>query len=149
MAFTGDFMCNSFKTEILQAQHDFTVSTGDSFKMALYDNTATLTASTTAYTASGELAATGNYTTTGNALTNALTPTWNTTGGAAAITDFDDEVWTNATFTAYGALVYNDTHASDAAVIVLDFGGAQTATAGDFTVQFPTPDAATAIIRVA
>jgi hypothetical protein len=146
MAFTGNFMTNTFKAEILKAEHDFTVTTGDSFKLALYDNTATLTASTTAYTATGELAASGNYVTTGNALTNALTPTWST---SAAITDFDDEVWSTATFTAYGALLYNDTHASDAAVVVLDFSGAKTATAGDFTVQFPTADATNAIIRIA
>lgn len=145
MAFTGDFMCTSFKQELLVAEHDFTTSTGHTFNMALYDNTATLTAATTAYTASGELSATGNYSTRGNALTN-VTPT---TDGTTAITDFDDEVWTNATFTAYGALIFNETHATDAAVIVLDFSGAQTATAGDFTVQFPAAAAATAIIRIA
>jgi hypothetical protein len=145
MAFTGNFMCTSFKQEILVKGHDFTLTTGDSFKIALYDNTATLTAATTAYTTSGELAATGNYVTTGNALTN-VTPT---TSGTTALTDFVDEVWSTATFTAYGALIYNDTAAGDPSVLVLDFGGAKTATAGDFTVQFPAADATNAIIRIA
>jgi hypothetical protein len=144
MAFTGDFMCESFKLELLTGEHDFTVA-ADSFKIALYDDTSTLTAATAVYTASGELAATGNYTTTGQALTN-VTPVWDT---SAAICDFVDEVFSNATFSAMGALIYNDTHASDAAVIVLDFVTLQTATAGDFTIQFPAAAAATAIIRIA
>lgn len=145
MAFTGNFMCTSFKQEILVGEHDFTLTTGDSFKIALYDNTATLTAATTIYTTSGELAASGNYSTTGEALTN-VTPT---TTGTTAFTDFVDMTWSTATFTAYGALIYNDTHASDAAVVVLDFGGAKTATAGDFTVIFPAADSSNAIIRIA
>ena len=145
MAFTGSAMATSFKQEILVAEHDFT-NGNDSFKMALYDNSATLTAASTIYTTSGELASAGNYTTAGNVLDNNLTPT---TGGTTAWTDWDDEVWGTATFSAYGALIYNDTHASDAAVAVLDFGGVKTATAGDFTVQFPTPAAGTAIIRIA
>ena len=145
MAFTGNFMCTSFKVEILKAEHNFT-NAAHVFKMALYDNSATLTAATTVYTASGELAATGNYTTAGNVLDNNLTPT---SGSAEAWTDWDDEVWSTATFSAYGALIYNDTHATDAAVAVLDFGGVKTATAGDFTVQLPAPAAGTAIIRIA
>ena len=144
MAFTGDFFCNSFKQELFEGLHDLQAA-GDSFKMALYDNSATLTAATTAYTATGELAASGNYTTTGNALT-AIDPTLDT---GTAICDFVDEVWSTATFTAYGALIYNDTAAGDPALVVLDFGGAKTATAGDFTVQFPVAAAATAIIRIA
>jgi hypothetical protein len=143
MAFTGNFMCTSFKQELLEGVHNFQTG-GNSFKMALYDNSATLTAGTTAYTTSGELAATGNYTTTGNALTN-VNPT---ATGTTAYCDFDDEVWGTATFTAYGALIYNDTAAGDPSVIVLDFGGAKTATAGDFTVQFPAADATNAIIRI-
>ena len=144
MAFSGDFMCDSFKLELLTAEHDFAVA-GHSFKLALYDDTSTLTAATTVYTASGELAASGNYTTTGQALTN-IDPVWDTD---TAICDFDDEVFSNATFSAMGALIYNDTHATDAAVIVLDFVTLQTATAGDFTIQFPAAAAATAIIRIA
>ena len=146
MAFTGDFMCSSFKQEILVAEHDFTTTTGHVFKMSLYDNTATLTAASTVYTVSGELASAGNYTTAGNVIAS-VTPVLDTT---TAICDFSpDEVWSTATFTAYGGLIYNDTHASDAAVSVVDFGGAKTATAGDFTVQFPAAAAATAIIRIA
>jgi len=145
MAFTGDFFCNSFKQELFEKLHDLK-TTGDSFKIALYDNTATLTAATTAYTVSGELAASGNYTTTGQALTVAANPTLDT---GTAICDFDDEVFATATFTAYGALIYNDTAAGDPVLVVLDFGGAKTATAGDFTIQFPAAAAATAIIRIA
>ena len=144
MAFTGDWMCDSFKLELLTAEHDFAVA-GHSFKLALYDDTSTLTAGTAVYTASGELAASGNYTTTGQALTN-IAPVWDTD---TAICDFVDEVFANATFSAMGALIYNDTHATDAAVIVLDFVTLQTATAGDFTIQFPAAAAATAIIRIA
>jgi hypothetical protein len=144
MAFTGDHMVTSFKQEILMAEHNF--DTGHTFKMALYDDTSTLTAATTVYTASGELASAGNYTTAGNALDNPLSPT---TGSGEAWTDFDDEVWGTATFSAMGALIYNDTHATDAAVVVLDFVTLQTATAGDFTVQFPAAAAGTAIIRIA
>ena len=144
MAFSGDFLCTSFKQELLTAEHDFAVA-GHSFKMALYDDTATLTAGTTVYTASGELAAAGNYTTAGNALTN-IAPT---ATGTTAFCDFDDEVWSTATFSAMGALIYNDTHATDAAVVVLDFVTLQTATAGDFTVQFPAADSSNAIIRIA
>jgi len=145
MAFTGDFLCTSFKQEILVKEHDFTLTTGDSFKIALYDDTATLTAATTVYVTGGELAATGNYTTTGQALTN-VTPV---TSGTTAIVDFVDEVFSTATFSAMGALIYNDTHASDAAVAVLDFVTLKTATAGDFTIQFPVADATNAIIRIA
>jgi hypothetical protein len=153
MAFPSNTLTQSFKVQFLTGIHDFTVSTGHVFKMALYDNTTTMTAATATYPGAGvngELAATGNYTQGGNALTNALTPAWNTTGGAAAITDFDDEVWATATFTARGALIYNtDAGASNATVALLNFGSDKSATAGDFTVQFPTADAATAIIRVA
>ena len=144
MAFTNDYFCTSFKQELFEGLHDLRAA-GDTFKMALYDNSATLTAATDVYTTSGELAATGNYVTGGNALT-AIDPT---VDGTTAICDFVDEVWGTATFTAYGALIYNDTAPLDEALVVLDFGGAKTATAGDFTVQFPVAAAATAIIRIA
>ena len=145
MAFSGDFLCNTFKAEVLQGLHNFTLTTGDSFKLALYDNTAAFTAATTAYTGTNELAASGNYTTTGNALTN-ITPVLDTSTG---IVDFADEVWSTATFTAYGGMIYNDTAAGDPSVCIVDFSGAKTATAGDFTVQFPAATAAAAIIRIA
>jgi hypothetical protein len=144
MAFSGDFMCSSFKQELLEAKHNFAVA-GHQFNIALYDNTATLNAATTAYTSSGELATSGNYTAKGKALTN-IAPSRVTT---TAFCDFEDAVWSNATFSARGALIFNEDHATDAAIIVLDFAGLKTATAGDFTVQFPAAAAATAIIRIA
>ena len=138
-------MCTSFKVELLTGTHDFTNSTGDSFKIALYTSSATLDATTTAYTASNEVANGNGYTTAGETLTN-VTPTSSST---TAYTDFADVTWTTASFTANGALIYNDTAAGDPAVCVLAFGQDYTATNGDFTVQFPTADASNAIIRIA
>ena len=138
-------MCTSFKVELLKGVHDFTASTGNSFKIALYTSTATLGATTTAYTAINEVANGNGYVTTGKALTN-VTPTSSST---TAYTDFADVTWTTASFTANGALIYNDTAAGDPAVCVLAFGQDYTATNGDFTVQFPTADASNAIIRIA
>jgi hypothetical protein len=145
MAFTGNFLCTSFKQEILQAVHNFTTSTGDTFKLALYTNSASFTAATTAYTATNEVANSGSYAAGGGALTN-VTPT---TSGTTAFTDFDDLTFTSATITARGALIYNDTAAGDPTVAVLDFGADKTSTAGDFQIVMPTADAATAIIRIA
>jgi hypothetical protein len=145
MAFTGNFMCTSFKQEILQGVHDFTASTGNTFKLALYTNSASFTAATTAYTASNEVGNSGSYSAGGGALTN-ITPT---TSGTTAFTDFADITFTSATITARGALIYNDTAAGDPAVVVLDFGTDKTSTAGDFQVVFPTADASNAIIRIA
>jgi hypothetical protein len=145
MAFTGNFMATSFKQEILQGVHDFTASTGNTFKLALYTNSASFTAATTAYTATNEVANSGSYAAGGGALTN-VTPT---TSSTTAFTDFDDITFTSATITARGALIYNDTAAGDPAVVVLDFGSDKVSTAGDFQVVFPTADASTAIIRIA
>jgi len=145
MAFTGNFMCTSFKQEILQGVHDFTASTGDTFKLALYTNSASFTAATTAYTVTNEVGNSGTYAAGGGTLTN-ITPT---TSGTTAFTDFDDLSFTSATITARGALIYNDTAAGDPAVVVLDFGSDKTSTAGTFTIQFPTADASNAIIRIA
>jgi len=145
MAFSGNAMCTSFKQEILQGVHDFTASTGSTFKLALYDNTATLDATTTAYTTTGEVADSGSYSAGGGSLTN-VTPT---TSGTTAFTDFDDITFTSATITARGALIYNDSAAGDPAVVVLDFGEDKTSTNGDFQVIFPTADASSAIIRIA
>ena len=136
-------MCTSFKQELLAATHDFTNSTGSTFKVALYTSSATLGASTTAYSATNEVSGTG-YTAGGNTLTN-VTPT---SSGTTAFTDFADTTWSSATITARGALIYNSS-ASNAAVVVLDFGADKTSTAGDFTIQFPTADASNAIIRIA
>jgi hypothetical protein len=145
MAFTGNFMCTSFKKELLEGIHDFRNSGGDDFKLALYDDNAAFTAATTAYTSSDEVAASGSYVAGGGSLTR-VDPT---TSGTTAFTDFADITFTSATITAYGALIYNDTAAGDPAVVVLDFGGAKTSTAGDFEVVFPTAAASTAIIRIA
>ena len=145
MAFTGNFMCTSFKQELLQGVHDFTTTTGNTFKLALYDNSASFTAATTAYTATNEVGDSGSYSAGGGALTN-VTPT---TSSTTAFTDFDDLTFTSATITARGALIYNDTAAGDPSVVVLDFGADKTSTAGDFQIVFPTADASTAIIRIA
>ena len=145
MAFSGNYMCTSFKVELMKGVHDFTTGTGDTFKLAMYDNNAAFTAATTAYTSSDEVGASGSYSAGGGALTN-VTPT---SSGTTAFTDFADLSFTSATITAYGALIYNDTAAGDPAVCVLDFGGAKTSTNGTFTIIFPTADASTAILRIA
>ena len=145
MAFSGNFMCTSFKVELMKGVHNFTTGTGNTFKLALYDNSASFTAATTAYTATNEVAASGSYSAGGGALTN-VTPT---STGTTAFTDFADLSFTAATITAYGALIYNDTAAGDPTVCVLDFGGAKTSTSGTFTIIFPTNDATNAIIRIA
>jgi len=145
MSFSGNFMCTSFKVELMRAVHNFTTSTGNTFKLALYDNTPSFTAATTAYTSSGEVANSGTYSAGGGALTN-VTPT---SSGTTAFTDFADLSFTSATITAFGALIYNDTAAGDPTVCVLDFGGAKTSTNGTFTIIFPTADSTSAIIRIA
>jgi hypothetical protein len=145
MAFSGNFMCTSFKVQLMQAVHNFTTSTGNTFKLALYDNTPSFNASTTAYTSSGEVSASGSYSAGGGALTN-VTPT---STGTTAFTDFADLSFTSATITAYGAMIYNDSAAGDPSVCILDFGGAKTSTSGTFTIIFPTADATSAIIRIA
>jgi len=137
-------MCTSFKKELLTGTHNFTNTTGNTFRIALYTSSATLSAATTAYSATNEVSGTG-YTAAGEALTN-VTPT---TSGTTAYTDFADVTWSSATITANGALIYNDSAAGDPAVCVLAFGGDKTSTAGDFTIQFPTADSSTAIIRIA
>jgi hypothetical protein len=145
MAFTGNFMSTSFKVELMQGVHNFTTGTGNTFKLALYDNSASFTAATTAYTVTNEVANSGSYSAGGGTLTN-VTPT---STGTTAFTDFADLSFTSATITAFGALIYNDTAAGDPAVCVLDFGGAKTSTSGTFTIIFPTADSTSAIIRIA
>ena len=137
-------MATSFKSELLTAEHDFTNSTGDTFKIALYTSSATLGATTTAYSSTNEVSGTG-YTAGGASLTN-VTPT---TSGTTAYTDFADVTWSSSTITANGALIYNDTHSGNAAVAVLAFGTDKSSSAGDFTIVFPTADASNAIIRIA
>tara|TARA_R110002124_G_scaffold53794_1_gene153937 strand:- start:367 stop:804 length:438 start_codon:yes stop_codon:yes gene_type:complete len=145
MAFNGNFMCTSFKKELLTGTHNFTASSGNTFKLALYTNSASFTAATTAYTTGNEVSNSGSYSAGGGALTN-VTPT---TSGTTALTDFADLEFTSATITARGALIYNDSATGDPTVAVLDFGGDKTSTSGTFTIQFPAPNASNAIIRIA
>ena len=148
MAFSGNYMCTSFKQGLLQAQHDFTASTGHTFKLAMYDNNASFDASTTDYTATNEVSGTG-YSAGGGTLTN-VTPT---TSGTTALTDFADLTFSSSTITAHGALIYNTTTGGGTGttdtVVVLDFGSDKSSSAGDFTIVFPTADASNAIIRIA
>jgi len=149
MAFTGNYMCTSFKKELMFGVHDF-ANGADTMKMALYTSAATLDATTTAYSSTNETSGTG-YSAGGQALTN-VDPT---TSGTTAYTDFADETWSTASITARGALIYNSTpnttsiSVTNPSVVVLDFGADKTSTAGDFTVVFPTADASNAIIRIA
>tara|TARA_B100000949_G_scaffold132289_1_gene116574 strand:+ start:66 stop:506 length:441 start_codon:yes stop_codon:yes gene_type:complete len=140
-------ICNSFKTEILTAVHNFTASTGNTFNLALYTSSATLNKSTTAYSATNEITNTSGtaYTAKGNALTS-VTPVLSTD---TAVCDFADSSWTSASFTANGCLIFNDSAASDPAVCAIAFGGDKTVSSGTFTIQFPTADSSDAIIRIA
>ena len=137
-------VANSFKTQVLTATHNFTATTGNTFKIALFTNSATLNKSTTVYDSTdNEVTGTG-YTAGGNTLTS-VTPALSTD---TACCDFADSSWTTATITARGALIYNSS-ASNKAVVALDFGGDKTSTAGTFTIQFPAADASNAILRLA
>ena len=140
-------ICNSFKTEILTATHNFTASTGNTFNLALYTSSATLSKSTTAYSATEEITNTSGtaYTAKGNALTS-VTPVLSTD---TAVCDFADTSWTSASFTANGCLIFNDTATGDPACCAIAFGGDKTVSSGTFTIQFPTADASDAIIRIA
>ena len=140
-------ICNSFKQEILEAEHNFTASSGNTFNLALYDSDATLNKSTTAYTSSEEITNTAGsaYSAKGNALTS-VTPVLDSD---TAVCDFSNTSWTSASFTARGCLIFNDSHSSDASVCAIDFGGDKTVTSGTFTVEFPAAAASTAIIQKA
>ena len=144
MAFNGNFLCTSFKKELMTATHNFTAAS-NVFKLALYTNSATLNAATTAYTSSNEISGT-NYTAKGQFLTSVTPTSIDTT----ALTDFADEVFSNVTISSVrGALIYNEAATSDPSVCVLDFGADKGASSGDFTIIFPTADASSAIIRIA
>ena len=140
-------ICNSFKTEILTAVHNFTASTGNTFNLALYTSSATLSKSTTAYTSTEEITNTSGtaYTAKGNALTS-VTPVLSTD---TAVCDFADTSWTSASFTANGCLIFNDSASGDPACCAIAFGGDKTVSSGTFTIQFPTADSSDAIIRIA
>ena len=144
MAITTSAVCNSFKTQILEGEHDFGVST-DVFKIAMYLSTATIGKSTTDYLTAGETSGT-NYTAGGKKL--AVASQLVTLESDTACVDFANVSWQTATITARGALIFNSTD-SNKAVAVLDFGGDKTSTSGTFTIQFPTADASDAILRLA
>ena len=140
-------ICNSFKQEILVGTHNFTASSGNAFKLALYTSSATLNKSTTAYSSSNEISNTSGsaYSAKGKALTS-VTPVLSTD---TAVCDFADISWTSASFTANGCLIFNDSATSDPAVCAIAFGSDKTVTSGTFTIQFPTADADNAIVRIA
>jgi|TARA_B110000285_G_C14648510_1_gene390780 hypothetical protein len=145
MAFSGNFLCTSFKKELMEAKHNFLASGGNTFNIAMYTNSASFTAATTAYTSTNEISGT-NYTAKGQALGN-VNPT---TSSTTAFTDFADEVFSNVTISSVrGALIFNDSASGDPTVCVLDFGADKAASSGDFTIVFPTADASNAIIRIA
>ena len=139
-------ICTSFKQEILVGTHNFTATSGNTFKIALFTSSATLGASTTAYSTSNEITnSSGTAYTAGGATLTSVTPT---TSGTTAFCDFADVSYTSASFTANGALIYNSSQ-SDKAVCAIAFGSDKTVTSGTFTIQFPTADATNAIIRLA
>jgi len=137
-------ICNTFKQQLFQAQHNFDAVGGDTFYLALYTSAATIDASTTVYTTSNEVSSVGtNYPAGGGALTSLGV----TLSSATAFLDFNDLTFPNVTLTARGCLIYNDTNANKA-VAVFDFGSDKTATSGDFTVIFPAATSSTAVIRL-
>lgn len=141
-------LCTSFKQQLFEGTHDFRASGGDTFKIALFTSSATLGASTTAYSTSDEASGTG-YVAGGNTLTN-INPA---SSGTTAWIDFDDTTWSNSTITAAGALIYNTTPSTGSytnpSVAVFNFGSDKTSTDGDFSIIFPTADASNAVIRIA
>ena len=140
-------VCTSFKVELLKGVHDFTATTGNTFKIALYTSSATLGASTTAFSSTNEITnSSGTAYTSGGATLTSVTPTSDST---TAVCDFNDVSYTSASFTANGALIYNDSASGDPACVVVAFGGDKTVSSGTFTIQFPTADATNAIIRLA
>jgi len=136
-------VANSFKQQVLQGQHNFTLTTGNVFKLSLYTSAATLDSSTTVYTSTNEVANTGQYVTGGGTLVN-ITPF--VSSGVACV-DFNDLSFTGVTLTARGALIYNTSN-TNAAVCVLDFGADKTATSGTFTIQFPANTTTAALLRI-
>lgn len=137
-------MCTSFKKELLDAVHNFKNSGGSTFQIALYTSSASLAASTTAYTTSNEVSGT-NYTAKGNTLTR-VDPS---SSGTTALTDFADTTWSSSTITARGAMIFNDSASGDPSVLILNFGSDKSSSSGDFTIAFPAADASNAIIRIA
>jgi hypothetical protein len=163
MAFDGNnYMVTSFKKEILLGVHDFDASTGDTFRIALYTNSADGTdfggsgtdmdETVTTYDTTNEVADSGSY--TKGTSSQDLTPVTPTISGTTALVDFADKTFTTATITARGALIYNSTPnttsetVTNPVVAVLDFGSDKTSTSGSFTIVFPSATASEAIIRI-
>ena len=138
-------VCNSFKAQLLDGDHDFTATTGDVFKLALYQSNAVLNATTTVFTSTNEVGNTGQYSSGGGVLTGQQV----SLDSATAIVTFSDLSFTGVTLSALGAVIYNTSFGNNAAVCVLDFGAVKTATSGTFTIQFPAFTAAAAILRIA
>ena len=145
MAITTNAICNSFKKELLEGKHDFTQTSGDQFKLALYTSSATLGKSTTSFTTDNQVNNTGQYTSGGGKLAKGSQNT--SVASDVAIVDFGNRSFTGVTLVARGALIYNTSN-SNSAVCVLDFGGDKTATAGTFTIQFPAFTTSAAILRI-
>ena len=140
-------VCNSFKQEILVGTHNFTASSGNAFKLAMYTSSASLGAGTTAYSSSNEITnASGSAYSAGGKTIVSVTPALD---GTVAVCDFADISFTSASFTANGCLIYNDTASGDPAVCAIAFGGDKTVSSGTFTIQFPVADASNAILRIA
>ena len=140
-------ICNSFKQELLVGTHNFTATTGNTFKIALYTSSATLGASTTAFSTSNEITnSSGTAYTSGGATLTSVTPALDS---STAVCDFNDVSFTSASFTANGCLIFNDTATGDPAVCAVAFGGDKTVSSGTFTIQFPAKAATTAIVRIA
>ena len=146
MAITESAVCNVFKTDVLKGVHNFTAApTGNTFKLSMYTSSAVLGKSTTSFTTDNQVSSPSGYTSGGKALVSS-TPVLRTN---TAVCDFADLSFVGVTLTARGALIYNDSASGDPAVAVLDFGGDKTATSGTFTIQFPTADASSGILRIA
>jgi len=136
--------CTSFKVELFKAEHDFDT---DTFKIALYTSSASLDASTTAYSTDNEITNTSGTAYVAGGATLTVASTFPKASGSVALVDFDNVSWTDATFTARGALIYNSS-ASNKAVAVLDFGSDRSASASTFEIQFPLAGATSAILRI-
>lgn len=134
----------SFKVELAQGLHNFGPTAPNTFKIALYTSSASLGSTTTAYTATGEVASGSGYTTAGEILVVSTTPT---SSGTTMLLSFSDVTWAGASFTARGALIYNSTN-SNRSVAVLDFATDQTGTGNNFIVRFPSSNVTSAIIRI-
>ena len=146
MAITTNAICNTFKKQLLEATHNFSNPGGNTFKLAMYTNSANLGKSTTSFSTTAQVSSpTGGYSSGGKALVNVGTSLATNT----AITDFADLSFVGVTLTARGALIYNETASGDPGVAVLDFGGDKTASNGTFTIQFPAFTTSAAILRIA